>query len=94
MFTLVTLPTVTCYYGDTIDKPQLNLASLSKLKKNDVRWLKLMMGKKMFTKSAISVIQSTLSPTLLGFDSDTSQNDDYYDDDNNDDDKDHINYCI
>ena len=48
----------------------------------------------MFTKSAISVIQSTLSPTLLGFDSDTSQNDDYYDDDNNDDDKDHINYCI
>lgn len=55
-----------------------------------------MMEKKMFTKSAISVIQSTLSPTLLAFDSDsdTSQNDDYYDDDNNDDDKDHINYCI
>jgi hypothetical protein len=48
-----------------LDEPQLNLASLSKLKKNDVHRLKLLMEKKMFTTSATSIIQSTVSPTLI-----------------------------
>ncbi|CAB4023986.1 Hypothetical predicted protein, partial [Paramuricea clavata] len=55
VFKLITLSTVTCCYGDTIDEPQLNLTSLSKLKKNDVHWLKLLM-EKMFITSATSII--------------------------------------
>ena len=73
VFKLVTLSTVTCCYGDEL---HLNIPSLSKLKKNYVRWLKLLMEKKMFTASAISVIQSTVSPTLLALDNNSDSNSD------------------
>ena len=63
VYGLVTLTEATCCYGDTVDTSQLtNLESLSKLKKNEIHWLKKLMEKKMFTRSAVSGIRSVLSP--------------------------------
>ena len=82
VYGLVTLTEATCCYGDTVDTSQLtNLESLSKLKKNEIHWLKKLMEKKMFTRSAVSGIRSVLSPLILVPDSDSTYVDDDYDDD-------------
>lgn len=43
-------------YGDTIDASQISVDGLSRLNKKDTKWLKFLLKKNTFTKSAISVI--------------------------------------
>ena len=57
----------------------LNKDAISKLGKRDVKWLKLLFEKKMFTKETIQVC-NTLNPNFKT-DSDTDTDDDFSDDD-------------
>ena len=67
-----------CSYGDkTVESHLLNKDAISKMGKRDVKWLKLLFEKKMFTKEAIQVC-NTLNPNLET-DSDTDTDDDFTD---------------
>ena len=77
----------TCGYGNTANASNLNSTGISSLKTSDMKWLKMLIERKMFTKSAVSVIQSLIMiPTgsLPLSDSDTSSDgDDEYEMDGN-----------
>ena len=67
-----------CSYGDKVVVPHvLNKDAISKLGKRDTKWLKLLSGKKMFTREAIQVCDN-LNPNGAK-DSDTDTNKDLTD---------------
>ena len=71
---------------ETRPMPNVNSPGISNLKTSDIKWLKMLIKRKMFTKSAVSVIQSLIPPgSLILSESDTSSDGgDEYEMDGND----------
>ena len=62
-----------CGYGNTANASNLNSPGISGLKTCDMKWVKMLIEREMFTKSAVSVIQSLILPgSSILSDSDTS----------------------
>ena len=54
-----------CGYGNTANASNLYSPGISSLKISDMKWLKMLVERKMFTKSVVSVIQSLIPPGSL-----------------------------
>ena len=75
---MIILPGNSCTYGDIVDTTHLNKSTILKIKKNDLRYLRLMIDKNMFTEDAVSVVESLTSKDLNVSDSSSSESDDQY----------------
>lgn len=81
----LSVPEGKCGNENTANASTLNSPGISSLKTSDEKWLKMLIKRKMFTKSAVSVIQSLIAPGSLTSDSDTSSDGgDEYEMDGND----------
>ncbi len=78
IFGMIILPGNSCTYGDIVDTTHFNKSTILKIKKNDLRYLRLMIDKNMFTEDAVSVVESLTSKDLNVSDSSCSESDDQY----------------
>ena len=80
VFGMIVLPGInSCIYGDIVDTTHLNKSIISSLKKNDLRYLRLMLDKSMFTEQAISVVKTLIPEDFNASDGNSDETDCQYD---------------